>query len=191
MHGQQLSGAPPEKRSSPDLRYPIGRYHPPHEIDSEQRSAWITIIASLPQKLRAVVCSLTEAQLDTPYRPGGWTVRQVVHHLPDSHLNSYCRLRLALTEKSPLIKPYNEAAWAELADAKTGPLEPSLALLDGLHARWVTLWRSMREPDYSRTFTHPELGEVRLDWNLGLYAWHCQHHLAHITNLKAREGWPD
>jgi hypothetical protein len=135
------------------------------------------------------VSGLSEAQLDTPYRPSGWTVRQVVHHLPDSHLNSYTRCRLALTEDAPTIKPYDEAAWAELSDAKTGPIAPSIALLEGLHARWTCLLRGLSDAEFARTFRHPELGEVRLDWTAGLYAWHCSHHLAHITNLRERENW--
>ena len=123
-----------------------------------------------------------------PYRPDGWTVRQVVHHLPDSHLNSYTRFRLALTENSPLIKPYEEAAWAELSDAKTAPVRSSLMLIEGLHARFVMLLKSMSEADFARTFRHPELGENRLDWTLGLYAWHCLHHVAQINNLRSRKA---
>jgi hypothetical protein len=172
-----------------DLRYPIGRYRAPTVIGPEQRIAWIGEIESLPGKLKQAVSGLTEAQLDTPYRPGGWTVRQVVHHVPDSHLNSYTRFRLALTEDSPTIKPYDEAAWAELADAKTAPIAPSLALLEGLHARWTRLMSGLTDAEYARTFRHPELGEVRLDWTLGLYAWHCGHHLAHITNLRESKNW--
>lgn len=132
---------------------------------------------------------MCDGQLDTPYRPGGWTVRQVVHHLADSHLNSYQRFRLALTERSPLIKPYDETAWAELPDAKTAPIAVSLSLLDGLHARWIALLRSLDEDGFARTFRHPELGEKRLDWTLGLYAWHSRHHLAHIRNLRQRMDW--
>jgi hypothetical protein len=172
-----------------DLRYPVGRYQAPEAITADQRSAWIRQIESLPSGLKQAVSGLTDAQLDTPYRPGGWTVRQVVHHLPDSHLNSYTRFRLALTEDSPVIKPYNEAAWAELPDAKSAPIAPSLALLEGLHGRWARLLHSLGDADYARTFRHPELGEIRLDWTLGLYDWHCRHHLNHITNLRTREGW--
>ena len=172
-----------------DLRYPVGRYQAPVSVSAEQRGTWIEEMAKLPANLRKAVSGLTEAQLDTPYRPGGWTVRQVVQHLPDSHLNSYTRFRLALTENSPLIKPYEEAAWAELSDGKTAPIAPSLALLDGLHGRFVFLLKSMSEADFAKTFRHPELGEKRLDWTLGLYAWHCLHHVAHINNLRSREGW--
>jgi hypothetical protein len=174
---------------SSDLRYPVGRYRAAEIITAAQRSLWIRQIESLPSNLRKAVSGLSGAQLDTSYRPGGWTVRQVVHHLPDSHLNSYTRFRLALTEDSPVIKPYDEAAWAELPDAKTAPVAPSLALLEGLHARWTVLLQSLGDVPFARTFKHPELGEIRLDWTLGLYDWHCRHHLAHITSLRAREGW--
>ncbi|HZS54284.1 MAG TPA: bacillithiol transferase BstA [Bryobacteraceae bacterium] len=172
-----------------NLRFPVGRYAPPAAITPEDRAAWIAELESLPRKLTEAVRGLSDNQLDTPYRPGGWTVRQVVHHLPDSHLNSYVRFRLALTENSPTIKPYEEAAWAELPDAKSGPVEPSLSLTDALHRRWVSLLRSLRDEDFSRTFVHPEHGPIKLDWTLGLYAWHCRHHVAHIAELRKREGW--
>jgi DinB superfamily len=172
-----------------DLRFPVGRYQPVPEISAEMREAWICELEALPRNLRNAVAGLSETQLDTPYRPGGWTVRQVVHHLPDSHMNSYCRFRLALTESSPSIKTYEEALWAELPDARTSPIEPSLVLLEGLHLRLTAMLRSMVETDFSRTFSHPELGEIRLDWTLGLYAWHSRHHVAHITNVRSREGW--
>ncbi|HZQ54329.1 MAG TPA: bacillithiol transferase BstA [Bryobacteraceae bacterium] len=175
--------------SEEQLRYPIGGYQSPAEIGQDQRELWLADIATLPRKLRTAVSDLSEEQLDTPYRPGGWTVRQVVHHLADSHLNSYQRFRLAVTEQSPLIKPYDEAAWAELPDAKTAPVTYSLSLLDGLHARWIALLRSLDESAFARTFRHPELGEKRLDWTLGLYAWHCRHHVAHIHNLRERMSW--
>jgi hypothetical protein len=172
-----------------DLRYPVGRYQPPEFITAAQRLLWIRQIEDLPASLNQAVTGLSDMQLDTPYRPAGWTVRQLVHHLPDSHLNSYSRFRLALTESSPIIKPYDEAAWAELPDAKGAPIAPSLALLQGLHARWALLLHSLGDVEYARTFMHPELGEIRLDWTLGLYDWHCRHHLGHITSLRAREGW--
>lgn len=172
-----------------DLRYPVGRYHAPQTIASVQRSIWIRQIEGMPAELKQAVAGLIDAQLDTPYRPMGWTVRQVVHHVADSHLNSYTRFRFALTENSPVIKPYDEAAWAELLDAKSAPAAPSLTLLEGLHTRWAALLHSLNDADYARTFTHPELGEIRLDWTLGLYAWHCAHHLGHITSLRARENW--
>jgi len=171
------------------LKFPVGRYKAPATISAEQRAAWIEEMAKLPENLKNAVAGLTDAQLDTPYRQGGWTVRQVAHHLPDSHLNSYTRFRLALTENVPLIKPYDEAAWAELSDAKTAPVAPSLALLEALHARFVLMLKSLSDADFAKTFRHPELGEIRLDWTLGLYAWHSQHHVAHIKNLRARQGW--
>ncbi len=172
-----------------DLKYPVGRYQAPAAISVEQRAPWIEEMANLPDHLAKAVDGLNDAQLDTPYRPGGWTVRQVVHHLPDSHMNSYLRFRLALTEDAPLIKPYEEGAWAELSDAKTAPIAPSLALLTGLHQRFVLLLRSMTDADFAKTFTHPELGQKRLDWTLGLYAWHSRHHVAHIVNLRRRQGF--
>jgi DinB superfamily len=178
-------------RMTPDeeLRYPLGRYRPPTSITAQDRTEWIAEIDALPSRMRQAIAGMNDAQLDTRYRAGGWTVRQVVHHVPDSHLNSYSRFRLALTEDSPTIKPYDEAAWAELADAKTAPVEPSLAMLEGLHARWVMLLRSMNDADFFRVFKHAELGQPRLDWALGLYAWHCRHHVAHITKLRDRQGW--
>jgi len=172
-----------------NLKFPVGRYQAPEKISPQQRVAWIEEMAKLPKNLEAAVGGLTDAQLDTRYRPDGWTVRQVVHHLPDSHLNSYARFRLALTENSPVIKPYEEGAWAELSDAKTAPVAPSLMLLNGLHARFVLLLKSMSDADFAKTFRHPELGENRLDWTLGLYAWHCLHHVAHINKWREREGW--
>ena len=172
-----------------DLRYPVGYYTPPSVIDAEMRERWLDELEQLPATLKKAVSSLSEKQLDTPYRPGGWTVRQVVHHLPDSHMNSYCRFRLGLTEENPTIRPYEEGNWAELTDAKNAPIALSLTLLDALHVRWILLLRSLSEVQYGRTYTHPEMGEKRLDWTLGLYAWHSRHHLAHITRLREREGW--
>jgi len=172
-----------------DLRYPVGRFHPPAAYAPDLRAAHIDTLRLLPERLRAAVKGLSDAQLDTPYRPGGWTVRQLVHHLPDSHMNSYIRFRLALTEDEPTIKAYDEARWAELADAKTSPIEPSLALLENLHKRWVMLLRSLTPSDWERTFRHPELGPIRLDQNLALYGWHGRHHVAHITSLRERQGW--
>ncbi len=172
-----------------DLRYPIGPFAYAGESTAEQRRAFIDRIEAAPARLRAAVESLTPEQLDTPYRPGGWTVRQVVHHVPDSHINSYCRFRLALTEDTPSAKGYDEAAWAELSDSRTAPIEVSLALLESLHRRWVLLLRAMTPADFARTFLHSELGPVTLDRNLALYAWHGEHHVAHITSLRARMGW--
>jgi uncharacterized damage-inducible protein DinB len=172
-----------------DLRYPIGRFAFPEEVTPGERQAWIAQIAEAPGRLRAAVAGLGADQLDTPYRPGGWRVRQVIHHLPDSHINSYVRFKLALTEDTPVIKPYDEARWAELPDASTTPVEASLALLDSLHQRWVRLLESMTDSDFQRSFRHPELGLVRLDRNVALYAWHGRHHVAHILGLRERRGW--
>ena len=145
-------------------------------------------IADTPGRLREAVRGLAGPQLDTPYRPGGWTVRQVVHHLPDSHVNSYVRLKLALTEESPVIRPYDEARWAMLPDA-AAPLELSLDLLEHLHARWLYLWRRLTEGEWARTLLHPDLGPMRVDELLAFYAWHGGHHVAHITSLRLRRGW--
>jgi hypothetical protein len=172
-----------------DLRYPVGKHRAATAISPQDRQEWLHEIEALPGSLRAAVAGLTDTQLDTPYRDGGWTVRQVVHHFADSHLNSYTRFRLALTEDNPTIKPYAEELWADLADARTAPVDLSLQLLDGLHSRWVLLIQSFNEPDFARTFRHPERGEMRLDQNLALYAWHCRHHLAHINGLRERNGW--
>ncbi len=172
-----------------DLRYPIGEFTPPDEVTVAQKGAWLQEVAQLPQKLQEALRGLSDAQLDTPYRPGGWTVRQVVHHLPDSHLNSYTRFKLALTEENPTIRPYDEAGWAELGDSHA-PVEVSLALLDALHRRWVILLHSLSERDWQRTFTHPASGQtLNLAQSLANYAWHGEHHLAHITSLRKREGW--
>jgi hypothetical protein len=172
-----------------DLRYPVGQFQRPEELTEEHRHSHISTIAETPERLMAAVKGLTTAQLDTPYRPGGWTVRQVVHHLPDSHMNSYVRFRLALTEDEPTIKPYDEARWAELVDAKTSAIEPSLLLLGNLHERWVLLLRSLTPADWSRKFRHAEMGTMTLDQNLALYEWHGRHHVAHITSLRERQGW--
>jgi uncharacterized damage-inducible protein DinB len=172
-----------------DLSYPIGKFQAPQRYDDNLRRQFIEDIAEVPAKLRAAVQGLSERQLDTPYRPGGWTVRQVVHHLPDSHLNAYVRFRLAMTEQKPTIKPYDQQLWAELPDARTAPIEMSLDLLDGLHGRWVLLLKSLQASDFSRTFQHPEMGIMTLDRTLALYAWHGRHHVAHITLLRQRMSW--
>ena len=173
-----------------DLRYPIGPFRYTGEGSPARREQWIGEIAAAPDQLRAAVAGLSPAQLDTPYRPEGWTVRQVVHHVPDSHLNAYTRIKLALTEEEPTIKPYEEARWAELPDARTGPIEPSLALLQFLHQRWLLLLRNLRPADFARRFRHPEHGRMfGLDEVLAMYAWHGQHHVAHITSLRRRMGW--
>jgi uncharacterized damage-inducible protein DinB len=172
-----------------DLRYPVGKFSWPEEVSATDRERLIDIIAATPANLRAAVAGLSDSQLDTPYRPGGWTVRQVVHHVPDSHMNSYIRCRLALTESEPTIKPYHEGLWAELSDSKM-PVEVSLTLLDALHERWVHLLRSLTDDDFASTFVHPGVGKtIRLDQNLALYAWHGRHHTAHITSLSERMGW--
>ena len=173
-----------------DPRFPLGEFHHPGEITPEQRAAWIAEVESLPGRMRAAVAGLSDPQLDTPYRDGGWTVRQLVHHVPDSHLNAYVRFKLALTEESPTIKPYDQDGWAALPDSRTTPPEVSLTLLEAVHRRWVEVLRGMSEADFSRAFVHPEMSHpVRLDESLGRYAWHCGHHLAHITALRERLGW--
>jgi len=172
-----------------DLRYPIGRFDWKAVITPEMRPSLIDEIAATPSWLRQAIDGLDDRQLDTPYRPDGWTVRQVVHHLADSHMNNYVRVRLALTEHEPTIKPYDEAKWAELYDARTLPPAGSLALLESMHLRWVELLRHLADADYSRSFHHPEAGTVRLDTNLALYAWHGRHHTAHIAGLRQRMGW--
>jgi len=174
---------------SPDLRYPVGKFRFPETITREERSKFVEQIAEAPLRLRSAVAGLGDSQLDTPYRPGGWTVRQVVHHVPDSHLNSYTRFRLALTEDEPTIKPYHEDRWAELPDARTAPVEVSLRLLECLHSRWLGLLRSLSDDQWKRTFRHPDLGLISLEQNAALYAWHGRHHVAHITNLRERMGW--
>jgi uncharacterized damage-inducible protein DinB len=172
-----------------DLSYPIGRFEWPESVTPEMRARFIGEIEAAPSWYRAAVQGLTPTQLDTPYRPDGWTVRQVVHHVADSHLHSCIRFRLALTEDQPTIKPYDQAKWAELPDARTAPAETSLQLIDGLHQRWVVLLRSMSDADFARSFLHPERGVMRLDTTLAMYAWHNRHHRAHITGLRERMGW--
>ncbi|MDQ3283210.1 MAG: bacillithiol transferase BstA [Acidobacteriota bacterium] len=173
-----------------DPRFPVGRYERREQLNPDERRAMIDEIAAAPALLREAVRGLDESQFDTPYREGGWTVRQVVHHLPDSHMNSYMRLKLALTETDPAIRPYDEAAWAELSDSRDTPVETSLTLLESLHARWVTLLRSLGEEELKRTFRHPEhQGILTIDWLISLYAWHGRHHVGHITALRERMGW--
>jgi uncharacterized damage-inducible protein DinB len=172
-----------------DLQYPIGRFRLEGPPTDDQVQQAISEIAEAPAKLRAAVEGLTQEQLDTPYRPGGWTARQVVHHVPDSHLNSYCRFKLALTEDEPTIKSYHEGRCAELDEARTAPVEVSLALLESLHKRWVLMLKSLTPSDFERTFRRPELGLVSLAKNVCLYAWHGRHHVAHITSLRERMGW--
>jgi uncharacterized damage-inducible protein DinB len=172
-----------------DPRYPIGRIDFPHEpLTPEKRAELIERIAATPKLLRDAVAGLDDAQLDTPYREGGWTVRQLVHHLPDSHINSYTRFRLALTEDVPTIKPYDEAAWAELPDTRM-PIDVSLDLLDALHRRWVELLRAIDDEQWHRRLAHPEIGPMTLERLLTIYAWHGPHHVAHVTALRERMGW--
>ena len=172
-----------------DLRYPLGPFTFDHAGAANGRGACISHIAQAPSLFRAALAGLGDAQLDTPYRPGGWTIRQVVHHVPDSHMNAYCRFKLALTESNPTIKPYDEAAWANLADTARTPPEVAVTLLEALHARWVNLLESMTAADFERPLQHPERGAISLDWMLQLYAWHGRHHAAHVTSLRSREGW--
>jgi len=172
-----------------DPRYPIGKFTWNGSSTPEERSRFIEDIAATPQRMRSAVAGLNSTQLDTPYRDEGWTVRQVVHHVPDSHMNSYIRFKFALTEHEPTIKPYDEAVWAQLVDARTGPIEPSLDLLEGLHHRWTLLLRSLSDQDVKRKFYHPELGVVTIEQYIALYAWHGKHHVAHITSLRERQRW--
>jgi hypothetical protein len=171
-----------------DPRYPIGKFEMPRDITAQRRQQAIDEIASTPAKMRAAVHGLRDPQLDTPYRDGGWTVRQVVHHVPDSHMNAFIRLHIALTEDKPTIRTYEEARWAELADAKE-PIAGSQALLDALHARWDRTWRSMKPEDFARPLVHPQQGERNIDWILFIYEWHGKHHTAHITELRKQKGW--
>jgi hypothetical protein len=172
-----------------DLRYPIGKFTYEGPLTEDQKQKHLAEIEQAPANLRAAVKGLSNQQLDTPYRPEGWTVRQVTHHVPDSHLNAYIRFKLALTEDEPTIKPYAENLWAQLADTPTTPVEVSLQLLDSLHDRWVRLLRSLKPEDWKRTFRHPDMGVVSLEKNLALYSWHGRHHVAHITSLRERNSW--
>ena len=171
-----------------DPRYPIGKFSHSGPLSPEQKKHCLDDIEQAPKRLREAVRGLSDAQLDTPYRDGGWSVRQVVHHVPDSHANAYVRFKLALTEDDPTIKPYMEDRWAELVDSRQ-PIENSLAMLESLHRRWMIVLRSLNDADWKRTFQHPELGSVTLEKNLALYAWHGRHHVAHVTSLRERMGW--
>ncbi|MEA2239058.1 MAG: hypothetical protein QOC81_3782 [Thermoanaerobaculia bacterium] len=173
-----------------DPRYPVGKFDrskAPHTAD--ERRAFIDQIAAAPARMREAVAGLSDAQLDTPYRDGGWTARQVVHHVPDSHMNAYTRVKLALTENEPTIRPYDEAAWAKLNDVRDTPIAVSLTLLEALHDRWVRILRALTEADFSKTLLHPEHGVMTLDSLIAMYAWHGRHHVAHITSLRQRSGW--
>ncbi len=172
-----------------DARYPIGPFKFEGEPAAQQVAQFISDIEHTPARLRAAIAGLSEEQLETPYRAGGWTVRQVVHHLPESHLNAYVRIKLALTEDNPTIKPYDEARWAETADVRATPVETSLMLLDALHQRWLTLLKALGPAELARTFNHPESGAWTIGKYLALYSWHGKHHVAQITGLRERMGW--
>jgi uncharacterized damage-inducible protein DinB len=178
----------PDTSAAPDLRYPIGRLDRRPTLTSAERRAAIDALAVAPEALRAAVRGLTDEQLDTPYRPGGWTVRQLVHHVADSHMNAYIRFKLGLTESNPTIKPYDQDLWVALADCKL-PVAVSLDLLDTLHTRLVALLRATPDEAFSRTIQHPENGPMTLDHMLGVYSWHGRHHTAHVTALRERMGW--
>ncbi len=172
-----------------DPRYPIGKFAYDGPPSEEQRKKFMDDIAKAPAALRAAVQGLSPQQWETPYRDGGWRVRQVVHHVPESHMNAYIRFKLALTEDEPTIRPYMEDRWAELADVQSTAPEISLALLDSLHTRWVSLLKTIKPEEWKRTFNHPERGVVSLENNLAMYAWHGRHHVAHVTELRKRMGW--
>jgi DinB superfamily len=172
-----------------DPRYPIGEFSFNGTLSEQQKSEHLDHIEQTPERLRVAVQGLSEKQLDTPYRDGGWTVRQVVHHVPDSHLNAYVRFKLALTEDEPTIRPYMEKPWAELPEAKSAPVELSLALLESLHRRWILTLRNIKPSEWKRTFRHPEIGVLSLEKTLALYSWHGRHHVAHVTGLREKMGW--
>ncbi|HEX4684956.1 MAG TPA: putative metal-dependent hydrolase [Gemmatimonadaceae bacterium] len=171
------------------LGYPVGRFQRPGTLTGAQRRAAIESIGRTPVTFRDAVRGLDDARLDTPYRPEGWTVRQVVHHVPDSHMNAFIRFKLALTEDTPTIKPYDQAAWANLADARSTPIETSLTLLDAVHDRWVRVLEAMSPTDFQRKLNHPENGMMTLDDLLAMYEWHGRHHTAHVTGLRQRNNW--
>lgn len=172
------------------LRYPIGNFIPPPSVSPADIQRWIHTLEGFPDEMRNAVKGLSDTQLDTPYREGGWTIRQVVHHVPDSHMNAYIRFKLTLTEDNPTVRPYYEDRWAELPDGKTAPISFSLDILDAIHRRWVYVLRNMSPDDFKKTFYHPENKVTRtLEINLCLYEWHCRHHLSHITELKKRMKW--
>jgi hypothetical protein len=175
--------------ANPDIRYPVGPLVWPQEVSPNERAAAIKDIAEMPLKLREAVAGLAPAHLDIPYREGGWTIRQIVHHIPDSHINSYVRFKLALTEDAPTIKPYDEVRWAEIEDARSAPIELSLDLSEALHRRWVLMLNSMAEADFERTLRHPENGVMTLKSMLAGYGWHARHHVAQIVTTRRRMGW--
>ena len=178
-----------DTNSAPDLRYPIGNFVPVSETSEAVRRAHIDALEALPAQLRAAVEGLRESQLDTPYRPEGWTVRELLHHIADSHMNAYIRCKLTLTEELPTVKPYSEGDWARLPDSRLAPAELSLSLLEALQRRWVILLRALDSADFDRRFHHPQYGDHDLNWIVSLYDWHGRHHTAHITALRQRMGW--
>jgi uncharacterized damage-inducible protein DinB len=173
---------------SEDRRFPIGKFNPDFEVTENLLNSFIRTIEELPEKLSEAVKGLNEEQLDTSYRPEGWTIRQVVHHVADSHLNSFCRFKLALTEEVPTIRAYDEGLWAELPDSKM-PIEASIKITEGIHERWTILLKSMSDEDFKKELNHPESGKWTLGKMLGLYDWHSKHHTAHITSLRERQNW--
>src|SRR5262245_43936604 len=178
-----------EPNPDQDLRYPVGRFGRPARLTPEERRQAIDSIAAAPAALRQAVAGLSEEQLDTPYRPGGWTVRQVVHHVPESHMNAYVRFKLGLTEDTPTIRPYKEDRWSEQPEVRSAPPELSLRLLEALHERWVLALRALPEEAFARAIEHPEMGRLSLDTLLAMYGWHGRHHVAHVTELRRRMGW--
>jgi uncharacterized damage-inducible protein DinB len=172
-----------------DPRYPVGKFQKPGELTMDDRKLLIDQIAEAPAAMRAAVAGLSPSQFKTPYREGGWTVQQVVHHVPDSHMNAYSRFKMALTQDNPTISPFMEDKWAELSDSHEVPHHVSLTLLESLHTRWLSVLRAMKASDFARTLFHPEHGQMRLDDMLALYSWHGRHHVAHITSLRQKEGW--
>ncbi len=172
-----------------DLRYPVGKWEKKGPLTHDEREKMIESVAAAPERVRAATAGLNDSQLNTPYRPGGWTVRQTVHHIADSHMNAFIRMRLGVTEVEPTVKPYDEKLWAELIDTRSAPVELSLSILDALHKRWVMFMRAMREIDFMRAINHPENGKMTLDDVLSLYEWHGRHHAGHITALRTRAGW--
>ena len=187
---RNISHSPSDATDMEDLRYPIGKYTPPETIDAAVIESWIEEIEQLPVLIRAAVEGLNDAQLDTPYRPEGWTVREVTHHVSDSHLNSIIRFKWTLTENEPTIKAYGQQSWVETPDVEGTPVEVTLQFLESLHSKWVYLLKSIAPADWDKAFIHPETQKrITLRWLLGLYAWHGKHHVAHIEALKKREGW--
>ena len=177
------------RNMSDDLRYPVGPCEWPAEVSAEEKRQHLRDIAELPAKLRSAVAGLAPQHLDIPYREGGWTIRQIVHHIPDSHLNSYVRFKLALTENQPTIKPYDESRWAELPEARTAPIEVSLDMVDALHRRWSLMLENMTDADFERSILHPEIGALKLKSMVAGYGWHCRHHVAQIVATRRRMGW--